>query len=96
MSNLVAQLPLSWVIAKSALLDLSPTSRTKRHDIPSALDDALVEFMDAAASGVLCDPTLVLSANRAHTEDKQTTNRQRAFNSVKAMSDKATSLLGTK
>jgi hypothetical protein len=27
-------------MAKSALLDLSRTSRTKRHDIPSALGDA--------------------------------------------------------
>jgi hypothetical protein len=35
MSNLVAQLPLSWAVAKSALLELSPTSRTKRQGIAS-------------------------------------------------------------
>ena len=40
MSNLVAQLPLSWAVAKSALLDLSRTSTTKRQDIPSAPGDA--------------------------------------------------------
>jgi hypothetical protein len=40
MSNLVAQLPLSRAVAKSALLELSPTSRTKRQGKPKPLGNA--------------------------------------------------------